>query len=276
MVVANEAISGRFRADLSTTSPYEPTLTDYGQTTYDNVEFSIDGSTSLSTGTDYYIAVRPTELDTDLKVYLNGYLVKTVAKASLASIARNKIYNLGTLSKASAAEIVLHFDFTGTPPAVVPAWPTDVTKDSYPHVDGGIERVYPLYGTAYSFILADCGNATNTSAVLYWDTSAKRLAFNAQKRYLGFPIISGYKIKSVVCVDKTSSGTPEFAIVKSISANTSHPAASEIVCAKQSWSERNVEYTYDMPIDADAAIRYYLYAYVKGSIASITLTYEPE
>lgn len=276
VVVANEAISGRFRADLSTTSPYEPTLTDYGQTTYDNVEFSIDGSTSLSTGTDYYIAVRPTELDTDLKVYLNGYLVKTVAKASLASIARNKIYNLGTLSKASAAEIVLHFDFTGTPPAVVPAWPTDVTKDSYPHVDGGIERVYPLYGTAYSFILADCGNATNTSAVLYWDTSAKRLAFNAQKRYLGFPIISGYKIKSVVCVDKTSSGTPEFAIVKSISANTSHPAASEIVCAKQSWSERNVEYTYDMPIDADAAIRYYLYAYVKGSIASITLTYEPE
>lgn len=272
VVVANEAISGRFRADLSTTSPYEPTLTDYGQTTYDNVEFSIDGSTSLSTGTDYYIAVRPTELDTDLKVYLNGYLVKTVAKASLESIARNKIYNLGTLSKASAAEIVLHFDFTGTPPAVDPAWPT--AAKAYNNSGNGvdnIERIYPLYGTDYSFVLADPVGAQNSQ--VYWLAGSGIVCY-ASQRYFGFPAISGYKLTKAVCYKKSGSTDAKFKMVSNIVAAGGTP---ELVTGgdEQAFNTNGAYYTFNLS-GTEANTRYYLYCSVKGTVATFTLTYVPD
>lgn len=266
VVVANKVISGRFRADLSTTSPYEPTLTDYGQTTYDNVEFSIDGSTSLSTGTDYYIAVRPTELDTDLKVYLNGYLVKTVAKATLTTIARNKIYNLGTLSKAGAAEIQLIFDFSKT----LTGWPTSSGRSPAENV----ECYYPLYGTNYSFILADCGGASKSQ--LYWSSSAGQVVFYAERRYLGLPVIPGYKLTKLVGYRTSGGSAPKLSIVNTIIANSSdNPSGEQIVSPDQTWTTTNTDYTYD-GLTTDSATRYYLYAVSKGSVASITLTYVPD
>ena len=272
VVVANKKISGRFRADLSTTSPYEPILTDYDQTTYDNVEFSIDGSTSLSTGTDYYVAVRPTELDTDLKVYLNGYLVKTVAKAQLGSIVRNKIYNLGTLSKAGAAEILLNFDFAGTPPTVDPAWPT-AAKDYNNNGNGtsSIERVYPLYGTNYSFVLADPADAQNSQ--VYW-LSGSGIVFNAAKRYFGFPAISGYKLTKVVCYKKSGSTDAKFKMVSNIVNSSSTPT---LVTGgdEQAFNTNGAYYTFDLS-GTEVNTRYYLYCSVKGTVATFTLTYEPD
>ena len=273
-VDASEYISGRFRADLGTTAPYVPVLTKYSQPASNFVDFTIDGTTSFSTDTDYYVVLRPTTLSSGMTVYLNDKVVKTFTSEQLASIDRNTIYNLGTLNVPGAtADKVLTFDFTVVPD-VTPAWPTDVTKEDFPHVEGGIERFYPLDGTNYSFILADCGQATNTVAQLFLHTSTKALVFNAQKRYLGFPAISGYKLTKVVCRNASGVTTAQFEIVKSISPNTDHPATSEIVSAAQVWSTKGIEYSYILT-DPVVSTRYYLYCISKGSIGAITLTYEP-
>ena len=75
-----DAISGTFRADIATDTK-ELSLETYGQPTSSTVEFTIDGATPLSTGTDYYVAVRPTSLTSTLKIYLNEILVKTIDNA---------------------------------------------------------------------------------------------------------------------------------------------------------------------------------------------------
>ncbi len=278
-----DAISGRFRADLSTTAPYLPTLTTYtasGVTTYNSVIFTIDGTSNLSTGVDYYVAVRPTALTSGFKVYLNGNLVKSFTSIQVPELVRNKVYNLGTLSiPAQPAEKVLNFDFTVEPPTGgAAAWPTNVTKDngSFGHVDGGIERVYSLYGTDYTFVLADCGQATNEVAVVFYHTTTYSLVFNASRRYVGFPVIAGYKLTEVKCFNKSGSTTAKFEIVNRIMGNTSdNPSGSDIVAAAQTWATKSSWYTYT-PSGTDSSTRYYLYCMSKGSVGTIILTYVPD
>ena len=265
-----DRISGRFRADVSTASPYEPVLSEYsapGVVEQNYVNFTLDGGASLSVGTDYYVAVRPTDLTDGFKVYLNGYLVKTISKSACASFARNKVYNLGTLTKAGAEEMVLPFDFSGTPPTVDPAWPTTY---GYTHVDGGIERVYPLYGTNYSFCLADCGGA-GKAQVCWYSTG---LLFNAAQRYFGLPAIPGYKLTKIDCYKKSGALTAKFEIVESIVGNTSDAPADIVTGGEaQVFNENGKWFTYELSGTA-ANTRYYIYCKVKGTIAAITLTYE--
>lgn len=269
---ATDYISGRFRADLSTTEPYLPVLTKYNQTAYNYVNFTIDGSTDLASDVDYYVAVRPTSLADGMKIYLNDVLVKTIPASTATELARGQIYNLGTFAAPAASNNkVLTFDFTGDP---LVGWPTDQNKAEFPHVEGGYECVYPLDAVDYTFVLADCGQATNTSAQLFWHTGTKALVFNAQKRYLGLPAINGYKLTKVVCANKSGTTNAQFEIVKSISSNTDHPAASEIVSAAQTWSTKGADYTYYLS-NLEGGKMYYLYALVKGSMGSVTLTYEP-
>ena len=269
---ATDYLSGRFRADLSTSEPYLPVLTKYNQTAYNYVNFTIDGSTALASGVDYYVAVRPTTLADGLKIYLNDVLVKTIPATKAPELARGQIYNLGTFAApAASTNKVLTFDFTGTP---LTGWPTDQNKADFPHVEGGYECVYPLDSVNYTFVLADCGQATNTSAQLFWHTGTQALVFNAQKRYLGLPAIKGFKLTKVVCANKSGTTNAQFEIVKSISPNTDHPAASEIVSAAQTWSTKGADYTYYLS-SPEGGKMYYLYAIVKGSIGSLTLTYQP-
>ena len=77
-----------------------------------------------------------------------------------------------------------------------------------------------------------------------------------------------------MCRNASGVTTAQFEIVKSISPNTDHPAASEIVSAAQVWSTKGIEYSYILtgPV---ASTRYYLYCISKGSVGAITLTYEP-
>lgn len=273
VVDGNDAIAGCFRADLGTAAPYLPVLTDYNQTVYNYVNFEAGGDASLSTGTDYYVAVRPTTLTSSLEVYLNGCLVKSVTSSQLAELARNKVYNLGTLSTAGAQQKELFFDFSGTP---LSGWPTDQNKAEYPHVEGGAEYSYPLYGTSYSLLLADCGGATNATAQVFWHTSTNAVVFNAAKRYLGFPVISGYKLTKVVCHNKSGVTTAKFEIVNRIMPNSSdNPSGSDIVSAAQTWATKDIDYTYELT-GTDSSTRYYLYCMSKGSVGSLTLTYIAE
>jgi len=276
-VDAADKISGRFRADVNTTT-HVPTLETYtasGVEQYNYIDFKIDGTTAaLATETDYYVAIRPTTLSSGIKIYLNGNLVKSINASQLAAIERNKIYNLGTLSTpATPAEKKLTFDFTVTPKT---GWPTSGGTHH------GNAYSYPLYGTDYSFILTDCENATKCQ--VYWATNSpgKRLALAAQYRYLGFPAIEGYQLVQVICVNKQLSASdtstnPRMGITKQTTAtNTAAPDNHYVTGGElQNWEPTGGgTYTYNLSGTENNTV-YYLYALAKGAVATLTLTYTP-
>lgn len=279
-VDAGDYISGRFRADVNTTT-YEPILEKYtatGVAQYNYIDFTIDGTTALSTGTDYYVVIRPTELTSDLKIYLNGNLVKTVNTSSLASIQRNKIYNLGTLTTpATPTEKKLFFDFTG---AALDGWPT--AKDQMPtNQSGGLGCTYPLYGTDFTFTLADCTGATGRR--VYWSTTATyghRIVFENAERYVGFPAIAGYKLvhvqlESAQLNADAASTSPQMGIASNIVASKGTPTyvtGGDI----QIWAAGNNHEAYDYELSGTSGNTiYYLYCKIKGGFRNCTLTYIP-
>lgn len=272
-----DAISGRFRADVNT-STYETTLGVYNQPVYNYIDFTINGSTNLSTGTDYYVAIRPMTLTSDIKIYLNGNLVKTINTCQFGTFERNKIYNLGTLTTpANPSEKVLTFDFTGTP---CTGWPT--AKDSKAtNQAGGLGCVYPWAGTDYTFTLADCTGASGRR--IYWSTTATyghRVVFENAERYLGFPAIPGYKLIRVKCVssqlnDASASTDPKFGIVTTVvgsGAAVTYVTGGEL----QTWAHGNnhESYTYELSGTAANTV-YYLFCKIKGAVRDVTLTYVP-
>lgn len=270
---AADAISGRFRADIDAET-MEPVLETYSATGVAQqkfIEFTIDGSTPLSTGTDYYVAIRPTTLTSGLRIFLDGREVKTL---NVSQIQRNTIYNLGTLTMPAAQEEkVLEFDFTVDP---LEGWPTSGGSHH------GKVCYYPLSGTDYSFILTDCEGATKCQT--YWANNdpGNRLVLAAQYRYLGLPVISGYKLTKVKCVNirLSASGTPaspKMGITHAITSSATAAAAEDYVSGGeiQTWAGAGGgTYTYNLS-DTDDVTQYYIYALAKGAIATLTLTYVP-
>ena len=262
VVDEGDKISGRFRADIDVTTHIPDLVTYTGQTYYNYIDFTIDGSTALSTGTDYYVSIRPTTLTSDLKIYLNGNLVKVINASDLAEIQRNKIYNLGTLAiPAIPQEKKLTFDFTGTP---FTGWPT--AKDQLStNQAGGLGCVYPLYGTDYTFTLADCSGASGRR--VYWSTTATyghRIVFENAERYFGFPAIPGYRLKHVTCTsaqlnDASASTKPQMGIVASVLASGSaqtYISGGEL----KTWAAGNNHESYDYELSGtEANTIYYLF-----------------
>jgi len=281
-----DAISGRFRADIDINTLI-PELSKYNQPNYNYIDFTIDGSTPLATGTDYYVVVRPTTLTSDLKIYLNGNLVRTINTSQLASIQRNKIYNLGTLSTPSTPlEKVLFFDFSVNQSDVDPSsgWPTAKNSTtSTSNQTGGMECSYWLYGTEYKFTLADCSGASGKQ--IFWShtqTYGHRIVYNSAERYLGTPAINGYKLTHVQCVSSrldntTASETlePKMGIVSNIVATKETPTyvtGGDL----QTWAAGNNHESYDYQLEGTAGnTKYYIYAKVKGAIRSVKCTYVP-
>ena len=89
--------------------------------------------------------------------------------------------------------VKLTFDFTQAP---FDGWPTAARN---PADEGNkLECVYPLGGRDYTFVLADCGQAS--ASQMFWAVDGTpRLAFGAQYRYLGLPVIDGYILCAVSC-----------------------------------------------------------------------------
>ncbi len=179
----------------------------------------------------------------------------------------------------SGDNLVLSFDFSIDP---LDGWPTAA---NYEHKDGGIECVYPLDGTNYTFILADCDGASK--AQMFWATTdpGNRLAFGAQYRYLGFPAIDGYKLTKVSCESillnaSSSAISPKMAITNKIAASASDAKAindesDDIVPGGefQTWiAGGGGSYTYNLS-ETESNTVYYMYALVKGAISSLELTY---
>lgn len=271
-----DAISGRFRADVDVDT-HIPTLSKYtasGVAQYNAISFSIDGTTALSTGTDYYVVIRPTALTSDLKIYLNGNLVKVINQSQFPEIKRNKIYNLGTLTTpATPAEKVLTFDFSGDP---LEGWPT---ADKWKNAAGELDCTYPLYGTDYHFFLTDCGNAAQ--ARVAWVKASGGLILYTTWRYVGLPAIEGYrlvKVSGTMCLG--TKDTRKAAIVKNVVAdNTAGTIAAlhEFVSGGEStgWTTKGTTYTFNLSGTEGNTMYYFLCTNTSVGVSDLTLTYVP-
>lgn len=271
MANQSDAIAGTFRADVNT-STYEFSLETYsGVATYNYVSFAIDGTTPLTPGTDYYVAVRPTALTSGLKIYLNGNLVKTIDSGKLASLQRNKIYNLGALTTPAApAEKALIFDFTG--PALT-GWPT---ADKWKSSAGEKSCDYPMYGTTYNLFLTDVGNATQ--ARVYWGSNGLILA--AAWRYVGLPAIPGYKLVSVSGVSCTSDNNARKAAISTNVPTTNKNVKIDDVHTFVGggtalvWGKLNSTYRFNLT-GTTANTMYYFMCYATGlGTSNLELVYE--
>lgn len=271
MANQSDAIAGTFRADVNT-STYEFSLETYsGVATYNYVSFAIDGTTPLTPGTDYYVAVRPTALTSGLKIYLNGNLVKTIDSGKLASLQRNKIYNLGALTTPAApAEKALIFDFTG--PALT-GWPT---ADKWKSSAGEKSCDYPMYGTTYNLFLTDVGNATQ--ARVYWGSNGLILA--AGWRYVGLPAIPGYKLVSVSGVSCTSDNNARKAAISTNVPTTNKNVKIDDVHTFVGggtalvWGRLNSTYRFNLT-GTTANTMYYFMCYATGlGTSNLELVYE--
>lgn len=273
-----DAISGTFRAviDASTKELTVEKYTASGVSQNNYVNFSLGGSTALSTGTDYYVAVAPVALTSDLKIYLNGNLVKVINNSKLAALERNKIYNLGTLTTpATPAEKVLRFDFSGE---ALTGWPT---SDNWRTGPGNLNCTYPLYGTNYNFFLTDCGNAGN--ARVAWVQSSGGLILYTTWRYVGLPAIEGYKLVGVsgtMCLG--TKDTRKAAIVKNISPNNGKTYGTiteqhQFVTGGEQigWTTKGTTYTFNLSGTEGNTMYYFLCTNTSVGVSDLTLTYIP-
>lgn len=270
-----DAISGTFRAviDASTKELTVEKYTASGVSQSNYVNFSM-GGTALSTGTDYYVAIAPVELTSDLKIYLNGNLVKVINKSSVAALQRNKIYNLGILTTpATPAEKVLRFDFSGD---ALTGWPT---SDNWQNGPGNLNCTYPLYGTNYNFFLTDCGNGSK--ARVAWVKSAGGLILYATWRYVGLPAIEGYKLVKVsgtMCL--VTNAKRKAAIVKNVAADNTQGTISvlhQFVTGGESssWSTKGTTYTFNLSGTEGNTMYYFLCTNTSVGVSDLALTYVP-
>ena len=166
----------------------------------------------------------------------------------------------------------LTFDFTGAP---MEGWPTAKLNDK-----GELACVYDLNGTNYTFILTACKGASAIGC--HWtapaDPNAGYFNFYAEKRYLGLPAIEGYYLYRVVCNNaKMSATVPQIGVTSLVADGTAHPADTDYVTGGnlQEW-DANGGGTYTYTLGGTAADTvYYLYAFKKGAIATLELTYAP-
>ena len=263
-------ISGLFKACVLASGEHEPVLTDYSKTTSSQVDFSLADKSALSTETEYYVAVRPTEMQNGFSIWLNGTMVK---KYDLEKIDRNVIYNLGTLSVPQTSDDgmwkSLTFDFS-TDENLTGEWPlADKWKDS----QGNLECIYDLDGVNYSFLCTDCTKAK--TARTYWNSSNGCIVLSAAYRYLGLPVIEGYRLIKVTCLHGTAVNTTGrgLAVTSDITKSTVTPTY--VDGGEPKVTKETMDYlSYDLE-GTTAGTRYYLNCSQTGiGLSNITLVYE--
>lgn len=166
----------------------------------------------------------------------------------------------------------LTFDFSGEP---LEGWPT---SDKWQDGPGNKNCIYPLDGVNYTFLLTDCGNASQ--ARVGWDTGKGGLTLFATWRYVGLPVLDGFKLIKVSCVNCLSNSSNRKAgIVTNIVADntginiiTSHT----FVSGGESigWPTNGATYAYNLS-GTEAGTMYYILCTGGGvGFSSLTLKYE--
>lgn len=214
IIASGSGISGTFRADIKSDTG-EPILVDYGQPVNDRVNFST--GEPLSTETDYYVAVRPDELNEGFKVYLNNVLVKSYTQDQVGEFERNKIYDLGTLTMPEATNETktLSFDFNQE----FYGWPTSQSTTTG-NKNEILECTYNLEGVNYTFILAN-----PIDADVKYPYCTDNSLFHRKYRYLGLPIIKGYTLTGVTFTNASTGASTSRAlgISSDIASKTNEP-----------------------------------------------------
>lgn len=258
-IKASQPITGTFRCDILA-SDATPVMVTYNQPNSTYLDFSIDGTTALSPATDYYVAVRPTALPNGFEFYLNGVLVK---KYDIEEFERNTIYNLGTLSvPVDENTKTLVFDFQNAPESAGLAnWPTEETRKNY-GAGTQVECIYTLDGIDYTFILTDPIDASLNLPYFNTKDNQPRLTITTQ-RYVGLPIVIGYKLTRVSFRIHTA-GT-KIGIATDVAVKTSDPIFVE------GGTAQKVD---DFNLTSTAAdTRYWIKAYGGYGLSSMTLIY---
>lgn len=265
-------IAGTFKACVLASDGHEPVLVDYSKGTYADVDFSLAGNSAFSTDAEYYVAVRPTELENGFSIYLNGTLIK---KYNLTEIKRNVIYNLGELTlpqiPGDQMRKTLSFDFS-TDENFVGDWPK---ADKWKTSAGDMECTYNLNGVNYSLLCTDCPDAT--SARTYWNSSNGCLIMAGQYRYVGLPVIDGYKLTKVTCLHGTAANAKGrgLAVTENVTNSKVTPTyvnggEPKTTVTSGDWLTFELEGT-------SAGTRYYLNCSKTGiGLSNITLTYEKD
>lgn len=249
---------------------------------------SIDGSAEKSatvklkaeggqfeTGKTYYVWVVPGTFAAGVTITLYGptlYEAKKVGSTSL-SVSRNDIIDLGeigglTFSESATEKKTLVFDFTGT---AQEGWPT---KDHW----GSVEEapfpdstvVYTMVDkTKYNFVLSCCQAATESR--IAWTGTGVTLY--AAQRFLGLPVVKGYRLFAVKCVQGTTPRTSrKGAITDRVTQTTADPYHPTSGGESVVWDTANVSYYLD---ETKADTMYYLACTAGGIGTSVmTLIYE--
>jgi hypothetical protein len=197
IVSPDALISGRFRADI-TAADMIPHLVDYKQPTAQTVDFVAASEETLTPGTEYYVAVRPTDLPNGFKVYLNGKVVKSYTADQVPAFERSKIYDLGTLTVPAATAETKTLDFDFTIAANMTGWHTSRTPEGAEASDL-LKVPYAIDGVTYEFTCANPLEAS-MSFPYYNGTSL----FMGKYRFFGLPVIEGYCLTSVTVVNGSS------------------------------------------------------------------------
>lgn len=226
----------------------------------------------------YYFSLLPQDLEDGLSVTLTtstGATILKKASASKAEMDRSAVMEFGK-PDGSATEVTVTFDFSIVPQ--LEGWP--VAKGT--HVDGGTPAVYPVDGTDYTFILADCDGAKSLD-VFWAGTSSSRthsvLFMASGLRYFGFPVLEGYKLTKVDCTCfRYSAGTePVMGIVTDIvgdsKVNPYDGNHDEYIVHDLVGLGINGNVTTFNLSGTEAGTRYYMYCKAKGGFTSLTLTY---
>ena len=274
-----DLISGRFLAEIDQET-LEPSLSEYNEnTTYNYVTFSAEDSAPLTAGVEYYVAVRPTELSSGFHIYLNDVLVKSYP--TVEAFERNKIYDLGTLTipenqgDEPACTKILSFDFTEKAAAsqTDESWPTATRSKKNGDNISDVECNYNLEGVNYSFLCADYTD--KTAAKTYWNKTEGYVVVSGKGRYLGLPVLEGYKLVKVVCLHGTSDKADGRGLAVTSEIISSNETQTYVSGGEPKVTTTTGDYlTYELKRTYEGT-RYYLTGYETAiGLSNITLTYE--
>lgn len=265
-ITTSEPITGRFRADLLLNDDCTPILIDYKQTTYKYVKFTSDAA--LTTGVDYYVAVRPTTLADGFSISLNEVPVKEFSAADVPAFERNKIYDLGTLTVPTGAAKIFTLDFDFTDAAAMAAWPTvqDLTtlgKD----VTYQMPCPYTIDGVQYTFISSQPKGVTTKSWPYFVEEEGNNRVVIPNQRYLGLPVIDGYNLTRV-SFTVVSGNNSAYVVSDEIASGSDAPHS--VGGATQSGKQGT--YTFDLECAEQCWIKV---GKAAAAISKMSLTYTP-
>lgn len=255
-------------------------VTPYSATAQKNT-FKIDpcNLSVNSTSFDVWFSVLPVELVSGETLNVTATTSKAVRVADI-KLTKDLNFNKGEVSSFTinwanyvTTDKVLLFDFTCAPKE---GWPTAQDWGESASTKGcEMTCTYAVGGVDYTFILKEPSFAQNGK--IYWNETAKYF-FMGKYRYLGFPVISGYALKTVKCtVGKQISGSA-VAIMDHVYNAAAASDPDSYAVAAQAWNvPAGTVMTYEVN-STDATKQYYLYCKNPSggeAVGSISLTYSP-